>query len=108
MPAAHWQFVLHSTGTSPNTWTWRRMHVDGTIVSTSEPQPSFGRTITNAALNGFNPKVDSWVVITGVCHTHFAAGQPPVTIPRDIELPARPKQQRKLRPVTGKSPVRED
>jgi len=59
------------------------MRVDGAIEQVSEPQPDFGSVIVNAVQNGFRPKENSWVVITGERYTHFAPGQPPVTIPPD-------------------------
>ena len=80
--ATHWQFVLNQEPMS-EFWTWRRMRFDGTIEQMSDPHPDFGGIIVNAVRNGFLPKEDSWVVIAGDRHTHFAPGQPPVTIPPD-------------------------
>ena len=82
-----WHFILHGDDNTPNTWTWRRIGIDGTIEHASEPHPGFGEAVEDAVQNGgFLPKQHAWVVIAKSRHTHLRPGQP-LGIPRDATLP---------------------
>ena len=82
MPGSAWHFVREDDSPSIK-WTWRRMRIEGTIESVSEPQAGFGRAVADAVEHGFRPKQDAYVVIAGGTYTHFRPGQSPLTVPHD-------------------------
>jgi len=112
MPAARWHFVMHrdSKGAA---WTWRRVHVDGSIERTSEPHTDYGRAVNDAVRNGFQPDRDSWVLVAGEACTHFGPGQKPATIPPDTASGLRQdvptlqgnEKLRRLRLLSRKAPA---
>jgi hypothetical protein len=86
-----WELVFHADGKSG--WSWRRLRIDESIASASEPFPTFGKAINDALKYGFSPRTHSWVVKNYDWTTCFYPGGRSITTgPHDqvIQRPVEP------------------
>src|SRR5688572_17428804 len=75
-----WQFVEGYEGNATY-WSWRTVKGDGSIESQSESFSTYGQAVSEAIKNGFQPRLQHWVVATRHTITHFRPGQAPMTVP---------------------------
>jgi hypothetical protein len=78
--STRWQFVEGYEGNATH-WSWRTVKGDGTIESQSQPFSTYGQAVSEAIKNGFQPRLQHWVVATRHTITHFRPGQAPMTVP---------------------------
>ncbi len=77
-----WQFIRDRVH---DTWSWRSMRMDGTTDRMSASFTEFGKTVSDAVRNGFNPSGQHWVIADREWATHFEPGADPVTMRRDAD-----------------------
>ena len=80
--ALHWQFIRDRVHDS---WSWRSVRADGSIERTSAPHAEFGKAVSDAVRNGFNPAGQHWLIADREWCTHFEPGSDPVTVRRDAD-----------------------
>jgi hypothetical protein len=60
-------------------WHWRRLLVDHTVSAQSEAFDDYGRCVSDAIRNGFNPGRQGYSSISGNRTTDYRVGEPPET-----------------------------
>jgi hypothetical protein len=65
-----WQFIAHHDGVRES-WSWRRLVIDGAVEATSERHTDFGKAVLDAVTNGFKPRTQGYVVISREWVTHY-------------------------------------
>jgi hypothetical protein len=82
-----WHFVEGYEGDATY-WSWRTVSGDGTIETQSASFSTYGQAVSEAIRNGFQPRLQHWVVATRHTVTHFRPGQTPLTVPVSDAEPA--------------------
>ena len=82
-----WHFVEGYEGEATY-WSWRTVNGDGTIETQSASFSTYGQAVSEAIKNGFQPRLQHWVVATRHTVTHFRPGQAPLTVPVSDTEPA--------------------
>jgi hypothetical protein len=80
MPATWW--FKQDPSSTPASWTWRSVAVDGSILNQSAPFPDYGHAVTDALRHGFRPTEDSWAIETAHSIARFKHGQHSAFIPK--------------------------
>lgn len=93
-----WHFVEGYEGEA-TFWSWRTINGDGTIETQSASFSTYGQAVSEAIRNGFQPRLQHWVVATRHTVTHFRPGQQPLTVPvSDAEAASGSPRSRKQQP----------
>jgi|SRR5688572_28259050 len=72
--ATEWRFE-ETCRNGRASWSWRRL-VGGTPeVISARTFPELGLAVRDALVNGFQPRKDRWVTVTGAGVIHFHAGE---------------------------------
>ena len=69
----HWQFVQASG--NGRKWKWCRVSADGTVQTGSYAINGFGKAVSDAMKNGFNPQQEHWSVVGPTGITHYAPAE---------------------------------
>jgi hypothetical protein len=83
-----WQFTEKDSGDDVS-WTWRALHPDGSLRTSSGAFPSYGAAVHDAICHGFMPSEHDWSVASGrsVINYHFS-DNPSVVATRRPSRPA--------------------
>jgi hypothetical protein len=65
-----WVFTKHREG-SGESWQWRELLADGTIVRCSEDLDDYGKTVHDAIRHGFDPQREYWLIKAGELTTYY-------------------------------------
>ena len=80
-PDTRWEFVRLQA--DEESWIWRCIRADGTIVTSSESCESFGKIMVDAVRNGFSSGTQRWALKSNEWRTDFEPGEQPTTTRRD-------------------------